>query len=331
MPAKQLQGNHEHMSTRLNGSSTGSKFILQFPSAIARCRNEVLAVFISTGNRPLQTTNPKLLPCVKRLLQDYHSVHHPCWFLAPIKLQSNEMRVQIPSLFQRHIFAPNQAVVLIKSGRRSYYTKIEDFVITLGWETIVIDHTFGQNYTALFGSIGHLMFDMFIFDHEGNSVQYNWSTTAPVEHPNAPPNWDSNQVLANVTGSTLITACTPKQFRQFNAEYRFCKKLNIANWSAMELCPSLQELAYTEGMNQFVVKTQQEAWYIWYASGRLEGLGWESFAAAHALKEHDAIVVTVANDLSLVAMVFDQDGCERTFHWYTDIETDAMSPHRGVH
>lgn len=98
-----------------------------------------------------------------------------------------------------------------------------------------------------------------------------------------------------------------------------------------ELCPSLQELAYTEGINQFVVKTQQQAWYIWYDSGRLEGLGWESFAAAHALKEHDAIVVTVANDLSLVAMVFDQDGCEHTFHWYTDIETDAMSPHRGVH
>ncbi|KAI8530925.1 hypothetical protein RHMOL_Rhmol11G0097700 [Rhododendron molle] len=36
--------------------------------------------------------------------------------------------------------------------------------------------------------------------HEGNPVQYNWSTTEPVEHPNAPPNWDSNQVLANVTG-----------------------------------------------------------------------------------------------------------------------------------
>ncbi|KAI8552671.1 hypothetical protein RHMOL_Rhmol06G0284300 [Rhododendron molle] len=263
----------------------------------------------------LQTSDGKLVLVASSIQR----IHHPCWFLAPIKLQSNEMQVRIPSLFQRYIFAPNQAVVLIKSGRRSYFAKIEDFVITLGWETIVIDHTIGQNYTALFGSIGHLMFDMFIFDREGNPVQYNWSTAEPVEHPNAPPNWDSNQALANVTGSTLITACTPKQFRQFNAEHRFCKKLTIANWFAMELCPSLQEVAYIEGLNQFVVKTQQRAWYIWYANGRLEGMGWESFAAAHALKEDDTVVVSVANDLSLVAMVFDQDGCERTFYWYTDI------------
>ncbi|KAI8531046.1 hypothetical protein RHMOL_Rhmol11G0107500 [Rhododendron molle] len=144
-----------------------------------RCCDEVLAVFISTGNRSLETTSPKLLFCTKRLIQDCYSIHHPCWFLAPIKLQSNEMQV--------------------------------------------------------------------------------------------------------------------------------------------ELCPSLQEVAYIEGLNQFVVKTQQRAWYIWYANGRLEGMGWESFAAAHALKEDDTVVVSVANDLSLVAMVFDQDGCERTFYWYTDI------------
>ncbi|KAI8530924.1 hypothetical protein RHMOL_Rhmol11G0097700 [Rhododendron molle] len=49
------------------------------------------------------------------------------------------------------------------------------------------------------------------------------------------------------------------------------------------------------------------------------GMGWESFAAAHGLKEHDTIIVSVANDLSLVAMVFNQDGCERTFYWYIDI------------
>ncbi|KAI8530923.1 hypothetical protein RHMOL_Rhmol11G0097700 [Rhododendron molle] len=160
-----------------------------------------------------------------------------------------------------------------------------------------------------------------------NPVQYNWSTTEPVEHPNAPPNWDSNQVLANVTGCkfqlnplfTTTNTCRPQQFRQFNVEHGFCKKLTIANWFAMELCPSLQELACIECLNQFVIKTQQRAWYIWYANGCLEGMGWESFAAAHGLKEHDTIIVSVANDLSLVAMVFNQDGCERTFYWYIDI------------
>ncbi|KAI8561072.1 hypothetical protein RHMOL_Rhmol04G0308000 [Rhododendron molle] len=187
------------------------------------------------------------------------------------------------------MFAPKQAILTIKSGQRNYYAKIEDFVITIGWQNIILDHTFGKDYTVLFGLIGHLMLDMFIFDCEGNSVQYNWSTTEPVKHLNAPSTWDSNQMFTK------------------------------------ELCPTLQELAYVQGINQFTVKTKEQAWYISYADGSLQGLGWESFVIAHTLREDDTLVFAMDVDLNLLAMVFDQDGCERIFYWYTNIEDDATS------
>lgn len=165
------------------------------------------------------------------------------------------------------MFAPRQAIVMIKSGQRSYHAKIEDFVITIGWENIILDHTFGKGYTALFGLIGHLMLDMFIFDCKGNSIQYNWSTTEPVKHLNAPSTWDSNQMFTKVTGgkiqrrpqlfrttiayftvlnysvhkcaANLVTACTPHLFRQIGTEYRFCRKITPANWAAMVFLPQL--------------------------------------------------------------------------------------------
>ncbi|KAG5512786.1 hypothetical protein RHGRI_018301 [Rhododendron griersonianum] len=256
---------------------------------------------------------------------DKHPVHHSCWFLAPINLQYSEMKVQIPSLFQQYMFAPRQAIVMIKSGQRSYHAKIEDFVITIGWENIILDHTFGKGYTALFGLIGHLMLDMFIFDCKGNSIQYNWSTTEPVKHLNAPSTWDSNQMFTKVTGANLVTACTPHLFRQIGTEYRFCRKITPANWAAMELCATLQELAYGEGLNQFTVKTKEQAWYISYADGCLRGLGWESFVIAHTLREDDTLLFSMDVDLNLIAMVFDQEGCERTFYWYTNTDDDATS------
>ncbi|KAI8558202.1 hypothetical protein RHMOL_Rhmol04G0071700 [Rhododendron molle] len=169
------------------------------------------------------------------------------------------------------------------------------------------------------------MLDMFIFDCEGNSVQYNWSTTEPVKHLNAPSTWDSNQMFTKVTGANLVTACTPHLFRQISAEYRFYRKITPANWSTLELCPTLQELAYVQGINQFTVKTKEQAWYISYADGSLQGLGWESFVIAHTLREDDTLVFAMDVDLNLLAMVFDQDGCERIFYWYTNIEDDATS------
>ncbi|KAI8530642.1 hypothetical protein RHMOL_Rhmol11G0075500 [Rhododendron molle] len=189
----------------------------------------------------------------------------------------------------------------------------------------MLDHTFGKDYTALFGLIGHLMFNMFIFDSEGNSVQYNWSTTEPVRHLNAPSTWDSNQMFAKITGANSLTACTPYLFRQTGTEYRFCRRITLVNWSAMELCPSLQELAYLEGLNKFTVKTKEQTWHISYADGRLQGPSWESFVIAHNLRVDDTIVFSMDADLNLIAMVFNQDGCERTFFWYTNIEHDAIS------
>ncbi|KAG5557446.1 hypothetical protein RHGRI_007627 [Rhododendron griersonianum] len=168
---------------------------------------------------------------------------------------------------------------------------------------------------------------------QGNSIQYNWSTTEPVKHLNAPSTWDSNQMFTKVTGdyfmhkcaANLVTACSPHLFRQISAEYRFCREITPANWSAMELCPTLQELAYGEGLNQFTVKTKEQAWYISYADGCLHGLGWESFVIAHTLREDGTLVFSMDVDLNLVAMVFDQEGCERTFYWYTNRDDDATS------
>ncbi|KAG5557445.1 hypothetical protein RHGRI_007627 [Rhododendron griersonianum] len=244
----------------------------------------------------------------KHWMQSLVNLHHSCWFLAPINLQYNEMKVQIPSLFQQYMFAPRQAIVTKKSGQRSYHAKIEDFVITIGWQNIILDHTFGKGYTALFGLIGHLMLDMFIFYCEGNSIQYNWSTTEPVKHLNAPSTWDSNQMFTKVTGVT--------QIRFAHVSKLFCTQ---------ELCPTLQELAYGEGLNQFTVKTKEQAWYISYADGCLHGLGWESFVIAHTLREDGTLVFSMDVDLNLVAMVFDQEGCERTFYWYTNRDDDATS------
>lgn len=92
-----------------------------------------------------------------------------------------------------------------------------------------------------------------------------------------------------------------------------------------ELCATLQELAYGEGLNQFTVKTKEQAWYISYADGCLRGLGWESFVIAHTLREDDTLLFSMDVDLNLIAMVFDREGCERTFYWYTNTDDDATS------
>lgn len=91
-----------------------------------------------------------------------------------------------------------------------------------------------------------------------------------------------------------------------------------------ELCQLLQDLAFIEGLNQFSVRTNRRSWDIWYAGGYLQGLGWESFVAAHELEVDDTLIFSVDVDLCLKAMVFDQYGCERVYFWYIDIENDPL-------
>ncbi|KAF7138440.1 hypothetical protein RHSIM_Rhsim07G0141200 [Rhododendron simsii] len=93
------------------------------------------------------------------------------------------------------------------------FIKKYSVLFELGWDRVALTHNLGRNYILMFGLVGHLQFDLFVFDEEGCEVSYDWSTTLPIHQANAPIGWDAELDICNANGSAALTACPPSSFR----------------------------------------------------------------------------------------------------------------------
>ncbi|KAI8538654.1 hypothetical protein RHMOL_Rhmol09G0121500 [Rhododendron molle] len=224
-----------------------------------------------------------------------------------VRLEKNIYFVLIMEKFSKFfhplVLAPAHGVVAIYSGILVYYIRIDNHELTLGWYDIVADHKFGDDYTILLASVGHLLFDLYIFDEEGCQVKYPWTTTAAINHPNAPP-------------GTIFTGCMPSAFRSMGHELRFQKKLTNGDLVALELCQSIKQFAKELKMNTFMLVTKQRIWEIQHIAGYLVGHGWYAYVAAHTLRCHDTLIFSLDSHLRLRVLIFNEARRERTYDWY---------------
>ncbi|KAG5558126.1 hypothetical protein RHGRI_008145 [Rhododendron griersonianum] len=142
---------------------------------------------------------------------------------------------KIPEFFRPYLFAPPHGIALVYSGYHVYYVKIENHELAFGWNDVIAEHNFDSKYTLLLGSMGHLMFDLFIFDEKGYQIKYPWTTTALIQQPNAPIGRDSIASQCKATNSTFFTSCLVTTFRHFGDEFRFMKKLSHGDLLALVL------------------------------------------------------------------------------------------------
>ncbi|KAG5536283.1 hypothetical protein RHGRI_023907 [Rhododendron griersonianum] len=92
---------------------------------------------------------------------------------------------------------PPETIAIINSGDRLWYVKIEDGKLTEGWDKIVHAHSIEDNFILLFGYVGHLQFDLFVFNAEGCEVKYQWCSALPIHQLNAPIGWDAEIAMHN--------------------------------------------------------------------------------------------------------------------------------------
>ncbi|KAG5549850.1 hypothetical protein RHGRI_014975 [Rhododendron griersonianum] len=92
---------------------------------------------------------------------------------------------------------PPETIAIINSGDRLWYVKIEDGKLTEGWDKIVHAHSIEDNFILLFGYVGHLQFDLFVFNAEGCEVKYQWCSALPIHQLNAPIEWDAEIAMHN--------------------------------------------------------------------------------------------------------------------------------------
>ncbi|KAI8535513.1 hypothetical protein RHMOL_Rhmol10G0179800 [Rhododendron molle] len=223
---------------------------------------------------------------------------------------------KIPEFFRPYLFAPPHGIALVYSGYHVYHVKIENHELAFGWNDVIAEHNFGSKYTLLLGSMGHLMFDLFIFDEKGYQIKYPWTTTALIRQPNAPIGWDSIATQCQVTNSTFFTSCLVTTFRKFGDELRFMKKLSHGDLLALELRASIKDFLNEIGLHRMWLTTGQSTWEVQYTDGFLIGQGWNNFIAAHNLKCYDTLVFSVDWELKMHIMVFDELGREKTYNWY---------------
>ncbi|XP_058202024.1 uncharacterized protein LOC131316609 [Rhododendron vialii] len=241
---------------------------------------------------------------------------HPCWFLKHINKTDRAKNLKIPEFFRPYLFAPPHGIALVYSGYHVYHVKNENHELTFGWNDVILEHNFGSNYTLLLGSMGHLMFDLFIFDEKGHQIKYPWTTTALIQQPNAPIGWDSIAAQCQATNSTFFTSCLVTTFRQFGDEFRFMKKLSHGDLLALELRASIKDFLNEIGLDRMWLTTGHSTWEVQYTDGFLVGQGWNNFIAAHNLKCYDTLVFSFDWELKMHAMVFDELGREKTYNWY---------------
>ncbi|KAG5566133.1 hypothetical protein RHGRI_001909 [Rhododendron griersonianum] len=106
---------------------------------------------------------------------------------------------QVPYVMNSYLLAPDEAVAMIHSGSRVWYVKIDNSRFTTRWMNVVHAHNIGKNYLLLFACVGHLKFDLFVFNKNNDEIAYDWTTIAPIQYSNAPNDWDSRKVFSRLT------------------------------------------------------------------------------------------------------------------------------------
>lgn len=80
--------------------------------------------------------------------------------------------------------------------------------LTEGWNEVARAHNFQLNYCLLLACVGHLQFDLFIFDQNGCELNYEWSTTVPIEEPNAPAGWNAELAMSTANRCEDYANCS---------------------------------------------------------------------------------------------------------------------------
>ncbi|KAG5524425.1 hypothetical protein RHGRI_031171 [Rhododendron griersonianum] len=68
---------------------------------------------------------------------------------------------------------------------------------------VVHAYNIGKNYLLLFTCVGRLEFNLFVFNEDNDEITYDWTTIAPIQHSNAPNDWDSPKAFSRLTGGNL--------------------------------------------------------------------------------------------------------------------------------
>ncbi|KAG5524197.1 hypothetical protein RHGRI_031007 [Rhododendron griersonianum] len=143
--------------------------------------------------------------------------------------------------FRPYLFAPPHGIALVYNGYHVYYVKIENHELAFGWNDVIAEHNFSSKYTLLLGSMGHLMFDLFIFDEK----------------------------------ATFFTSCLVTTFRQFGDEFRFMKKLSHGDLLALELHTSIKDFVNEIGLHRLWLTIGHSALEVEYVDGFLISVDWE--------------------------------------------------------
>ncbi|XP_058214530.1 uncharacterized protein LOC131325997 isoform X2 [Rhododendron vialii] len=226
------------------------------------------------------------------------------------------MTVTIPEEFVPYIFAAPDAVVIIHSGARYFHVKLKNDELTVGWDHVALSHNLGRNYILMFGLVGHLQFDLFVFDEEGCEISYDWSTTLPIHQTNAPIGWDAELAMSNANASTALTACPPSSFMASRHALRCNLLLSPSDLEMLELPPRFQLFCQTHGYEYFRLVSRGRSWFVRYVAGHFVGYGWKLFVGEHKLESSDMLVLSPDINLQLHTMVFSVNDCERIYWWY---------------
>ncbi|KAG5553574.1 hypothetical protein RHGRI_011455 [Rhododendron griersonianum] len=228
---------------------------------------------------------------------------HCCWFVEVVQIREN-MTVTIPKEFVPYIFAPSDAVVIIHSGAPFFYVKLKNNALTIGWDRLALAHNLGRNYIHMFGLVGHLQFDLFVFDEEGCEISYDWSTTLPIHQTNAPIGWDAELAMSKANASTALTACPPSSFRASRHALRCNLLLLSSDLERLELPMRFQLFCQTHCSEYFRLVSKGRSWFVRYVARHFVGYGWKLFVDEHKLESSNMLVLSPDMNLQLHTMVF---------------------------
>ncbi|KAH7866280.1 hypothetical protein Vadar_018068 [Vaccinium darrowii] len=218
--------------------------------------------------------------------------YQPSWFLHAVIQINGDMEVKIPKKFHHYIAAPPVAVAIIHSGEKCFYVKIEDHKLTEGWYDVVRAHNLGKDYNLLFAYVGHLEFDLFIFDEEGCEMNYSWSTTLGIQHADAPISWNSETIMSNTNGSVTLTACPPSSFRAARHALRCALPLKASDLQKLYTTDRFRNFCNMHGHEELTLVMKYRKWTINYINGFFTGVGWKDFIDVHELKPSNVLILT---------------------------------------
>ncbi|KAH7865546.1 hypothetical protein Vadar_008040 [Vaccinium darrowii] len=270
---------------------------------------EATPQFIEPHNR---SANALLVP---RSLHE-GVAYQPSWFLHVVDDIHANMQLTIPEKFQPYILAPPAAVVIIHSGNQSWYVKIEDDKLTDGWYQVVHAHNLQRDDFLLFGYVGHLVFDLFIFDDQGCEKSYAWSTTLPIQHTGAPIGWDSEVALCDSMGSATLTACPPRSFRSARHALRCALLLTMDDLEDLCTTQRFRNYCNMQGHQELNLVMKHQQWTVNYVDGFLTGPSWKDFIHVHNLKPFDILIISPDINFVLHAMVLHMNDWENIYPWY---------------